>query len=531
MAKKLKNIPANPHPAHYMMHKYWGRKPHNVVSEYIRNYTKEGDTVLDPFMGSGVTIIESVKLLRSAIGIDLNPLSSFIARNTLTELDINEFDRNFYTILENNKKKFDNLYITKCPDCNSSATLLNCVYEEMTLLRVKGRCKNCGTFRKDADQADIKTIKKSETLFKKAKKNLEINYPKDEILQYVKRSNKTHIDQLFTSRALLILSNIKTDILSLNNKTNKNMLMMCFSSMLPNVSKMIPGDLKTVNGKSGWQISKLWAPKIHTEKNIFESFISRYKRIRKGKLETNHLIKSKKYKLYKKSSEHLNNIKSNSIDYIFTDPPYGESIAYLGLSMFFNSWLDESTDYSKEIIYDPYRNKRYKDYSVRLDKVFKELYRVLKQDCYLSFTFHNRDIKIWKSVIDAVNDAGFEMKNITYQEQAVASGTQGINYKNTLRGDFIYNFIKSDIKAKKINKIYKDPDKLIANKIDSIFLKNKKISIDKLYEELIPYIVKKQIYFDNKNNPINFETILLRKYEYGPEFEGSKNYVWQLKKV
>ena len=195
------------------------------------------------------------------------------------------------------------------------------------------------------------------------------------------------------------------------------MLMMCFSSMLPNVSKMIPGDLKTVNGKSGWQISKLWAPKIHTEKNIFESFISRYKRIRKGKLETNHLIKSKKYKLYKKSSEHLNNIKSNSIDYIFTDPPYGESIAYLGLSMFFNSWLDESTDYSKEIIYDPYRNKRYKDYSVRLDKVFKELYRVLKQDCYLSFTFHNRDIKIWKSVIDAVNDAGFEMKNITYQEQ------------------------------------------------------------------------------------------------------------------
>ena len=268
MAKKLKNIPANPHPAHYMMHKYWGRKPHNVVSEYIRNYTKEGDTVLDPFMGSGVTIIESVKLLRSAIGIDLNPLSSFIARNTLTELDINEFDRNFYTILENNKKKFDNLYITKCPDCNGSATLLNCVYEEMTLLRVKGRCKNCGTFRKDADQADTKTIKKSETLFKKAKKNLEINYPKDEILQYVKRSNKTHIDQLFTSRALLILSNIKTDILSLNNKTNKNMLMMCFSSMLPNVSKMIPGDLKTVNGKSGWQISKLWAPKFILKKYL-----------------------------------------------------------------------------------------------------------------------------------------------------------------------------------------------------------------------------------------------------------------------
>ena len=160
MAKKLKNIPANPHPAHYMMHKYWGRKPHNVVSEYIRNYTKEGDTVLDPFMGSGVTIIESVKLLRSAIGIDLNPLSSFIARNTLTELDINEFDRNFYTILENNKKKFDNLYITKCPDCNGSATLLNCVYEEMTLLRVKGGAKIVALLEKMLIKLILKLLKK-----------------------------------------------------------------------------------------------------------------------------------------------------------------------------------------------------------------------------------------------------------------------------------------------------------------------------------------------------------------------------------
>ena len=79
MAKKLKNIPAKAHPAHYM-HKYWGRKPHNVVSDYIKNYTNEGDTVLDPFMGSGVTIIESVKISRFAVGIDLNPLSIFIIK-------------------------------------------------------------------------------------------------------------------------------------------------------------------------------------------------------------------------------------------------------------------------------------------------------------------------------------------------------------------------------------------------------------------------------------------------------------------
>lgn len=531
MAKKLKNIPAKAHPAHYMMHKYWGRKPHNVVSEYIKNYTKEGDTVLDPFMGSGVTVIESAKLNRYAVGIDLNPLSIFITKNTLSKIDINKFDKEFHLILERNLEKFSELYITNCPSCNSSSRMLNSVYEGNTMLKVKGSCNNCGVFRKDTDDNDLKLINKSEKLFKKALKDNEIVFPQDEILQYVKRSNKTHIDQLFTARALLILSNIRKDILSTQNKIVKEILMMCFSSMLPNVSKMIPGDLETVNGKSGWQISKLWAPKIHTEKNIFESFISRYKRVRKGKLETNFLIKSDQYKLYKKSSEFLKNIESNSIDYIFTDPPYGESIAYLGLSMFFNSWLDSSVNYDKEIIYDPFRNKKYQDYSLRLDNVFKELYRVLKKGKHLSFTFHNRDLKIWQSVIDAVNNAGFEMQNIVYQEQAVASGTQGINFKNTFKGDFVYNFVKSESNRVFQNKNIKNPTQAIEKKIDNIFADNDSITIDKLYEILIPYIVRKNIYSNENGDPINIENILAKKYEYGPDEKEKKIYKWKIKKA
>src|SRR5690554_6784367 len=51
-------IPPETHPKHYMMHKYWGRKAHNIVKEYITKFTKEGDIILDPFMGSGVTVTE-----------------------------------------------------------------------------------------------------------------------------------------------------------------------------------------------------------------------------------------------------------------------------------------------------------------------------------------------------------------------------------------------------------------------------------------------------------------------------------------
>jgi hypothetical protein len=107
--------------------------------------------------------------------------------------------------------------------------------------------------------------------------------------------------------------------------------------------------------------------------------------------------------------------------------------------MFWNSWLKDSVKYNKEIIYDPYRNKKYDDYSARLINVFKEMYRVLKDNRYLSLTFHNRDIRIWEIVISNLQKIGFKLENIVYQEQAVSSGTQGLNRKNTFKGDFVYH--------------------------------------------------------------------------------------------
>jgi len=76
-------VVAKTHPPLYLMHKFWARKPHNVVSRYIEYYTNPGDVVLDPFMGSGVTVVEASRLGRKAIGNDLNPVACFIARMTL----------------------------------------------------------------------------------------------------------------------------------------------------------------------------------------------------------------------------------------------------------------------------------------------------------------------------------------------------------------------------------------------------------------------------------------------------------------
>ena len=102
-SSKMKNIKAKAHPAHYLMHKYWGRKAHNVIADYIINYTEEGDVVLDPFMGSGIVPIESIKHGRKGIGIDINPMSKFIAENTVSIVNLEEYkkiSKNIITELE-----------------------------------------------------------------------------------------------------------------------------------------------------------------------------------------------------------------------------------------------------------------------------------------------------------------------------------------------------------------------------------------------------------------------------------------------
>ena len=463
-------------------------------------------------MGSGVVPIECSKINRKAIGVDLNPISTFLVENTINKINLKLLEKNFSKIFKKNKLNYENFYYSQCNKCKSTAIIENSIWKENKFFNIKIRCKNCGIRIKKTEDKDRLLLKKIHSIFNKEKKK--IFFPKEKILKYVKRSDKTHMDMLFTERALIILGNIHEDIEKVKNTNIKNNLKLCFSSMLSSVSKMIPGDEEKVQGRSGWVVSKLWVPKIHTEKNIFITFENRFKKFCIGKEEAMNLINEKLIKIHNTSSEKLTFIKSKSIDYIFTDPPYGESISYFGLSMFWNSWLKSKVNYNEEIIYDPYRDKRYDDYSKRLINVFREMHRVLKDNKYLSLTFHNRDIQIWEIVISNLQKIGFKLENIVYQEQAVSSGTQGLNKKNTFKGDFVYNFIKAkptkDRNLSKNNSI-----ELLKEKITETIKANKNfITPDALYEKIIPFLINNNLYRDKSNKHVDIELLLNKNFKY-----------------
>jgi len=68
---------------HYLNAKYRGNWAPQVARNLILRYSKEGDTVLDAFVGSGTTLIECKLTGRKGIGIDINKESLILTRNRL----------------------------------------------------------------------------------------------------------------------------------------------------------------------------------------------------------------------------------------------------------------------------------------------------------------------------------------------------------------------------------------------------------------------------------------------------------------
>lgn len=523
--KQLNELQITPksHPSHYMLHKYWGRKPHNLIYEYINIFTKPGDTVLDPFMGSGGVVIESNKILRKGVGVDLNPMACLIVNETLKkDVDYEKLKTTFNNIVESIPAEVIDLTMTRDPDGNLQ-TIDNAVWDNGELKRIKyyaGRVR----VLKNADSFDKKNAARAKEILKKYHDAGDISYPKDEIMAYVKRSGKSYIYELFTDRNLLIAAFFMSGVRKVKDKSIRDSLTLIFTSALPNFSSMIPGDTTTVNGRSGWQISKFWVPKIHTEKNAINTLKLRLSKYINGKTEIEEISTNVEYKVLNQSSENLSNIPAGSVDYVFTDPPYGDSISYFALSSFWSTWLDFSVDYNNEIIYDPTRNKKEEDYSLRLDKAFHEVHKVLKSDGYMSFTFHNRHIKFWKIVIDAVYKAGFELIDVKWVDQAVASGTQGINRNNTLKGDFVYTFKRLEESPHIESAV--NGEQIIDKTIKKLLRDNAHVTTSRLYESLIPEIVKDQAYYGSDGKLLDIDKYIARQYQYKLQEDGQ--YGWSV---
>jgi adenine-specific DNA methylase len=129
-----------------------------------------------------------------------------------------------------------------------------------------------------------------------------------------------------------------------------------------------------------------------------------------------------------------------SVDYAFTDPPYGgEGIQYGELSLLWSLWLGDSQDLSREIAFNPHRKLSQEHYEAGLVQVFAETFRVLKPGAFLTVTFANKDPQVWDALLRACRDAGFRLVTAAPMKRSLPSLTE-TNMHSAPKADLVLNF-------------------------------------------------------------------------------------------
>jgi DNA modification methylase len=75
----------NPPPRRKNVLRHPAKFPETLVQEFVEFFTKSGQTVLDPMVGTGSTMIACLRSGRHSVGIELNPTYAEIARELLKE--------------------------------------------------------------------------------------------------------------------------------------------------------------------------------------------------------------------------------------------------------------------------------------------------------------------------------------------------------------------------------------------------------------------------------------------------------------
>ncbi|MDD2200299.1 MAG: DNA methyltransferase [Bacteroidales bacterium] len=447
----------------YALHKYWGKKPYNIMADFIDKYTSPDEIVLDPFLGSGVSITEAVFKGRKGFGIDINPSAIFITSQILAKVNPKSIIAEFKSLENDLKEKINSFYTVNRNGENYLGQ--NYLWENQELTEV--RFTN-GTRNRQSETPTNEDIALAESF---DIKNIKSYYPTSNFFHNSRINAKgtENVSKLFTPRNLNALSLLFERIEKIENSEIRDLFKFCFTSSIGQASKMvfvIKRRNKTKNNGNiivsekkeigSWVIG-YWQPKEFFENNVWTCFETRFKKILKAKKDqysiSNLHISSESFDELEKvgnyllvnqpCQKYLKLIDDNSIDYILTDPPHGNRIPYLELSLLWNSWLKKDVNYEDEIIVSESkeRKKNSTNYNELMNEAIKECLRVLKPERHFSFMFNSLDDDAWLNVVKTFHEIGFELEVIETLGYSANSVVQD-NRKNGLQTDFIITYKK-----------------------------------------------------------------------------------------
>lgn len=185
---------------------------------------------------------------------------------------------------------------------------------------------------------------------------------------------------------------------------------------------------------TGAQSGVLYVSGLPVEKNVFQGLrrkISTFKaafEMTWGSQSTAEVVCGSSTKLH---------LADDSVDYVFTDPPFGDFIPYAEVNQVNEAWLGELTDRSEEAIISPAQGKGVDDYATLMSGVFSEVARALRPTGWVTVVFHASKPAVWHALGQAFADAGLKTVRTSVLDKVQVSFKQVVSEGGT-RGDAVF---------------------------------------------------------------------------------------------
>lgn len=210
----------------------------------------------------------------------------------------------------------------------------------------------------------------------------------------------TYIHDLYSKRNLIILSYVNSQISNYSNRLLKSWL----TSAMTRTTKMYKF---TLDRKMGTVSGTYYIPSLWTENTPFKLLKRKINDFSKLRLNLT-------YSTVVNCGTQTNlSLKENSVDYIFTDPPFGGNLMYSELNFLWEAWSNVVTNNQEEAIVNKFQRKTLLDYQKLMEKSFREYYKVLKSGRWITVEFSNSKASVWNSIQEAMQKAGFVIANVS----------------------------------------------------------------------------------------------------------------------
>ena len=245
----------------------------------------------------------------------------------------------------------------------------------------------------------------------------------------------THVHHFYQKVNLWVMASFGNKM-NLRNNRISHALRLSHSSANPTLSKMrrFRADKKGGGALPG----TLYISSLTTPPNVILSISRNIDFVYNGMIElrknTCNSITSTN------CASHLS-IPNYSIDYIFTDPPFGDNLMYSELNFLWESWMKIFTNNQSEAVINKTQNKTLSEYYQLMLSAFKEYYRVLKPNRWITVVFHNSKSSVWNAIQEAMSRAGFIIAHVAVLDKQQGSFKQ-VTAPGAVKNDLVISAYK-----------------------------------------------------------------------------------------